>query len=80
MFGFAQVEQMFIRWAHNGALLPESVALIRERLADDGAWSWHDHRAHWMGDEPPIGLEPGDALPDMVIELVVDGGITLKYA
>lgn len=44
-----------------------------EQIGDGGTWSWHDHRAHWMGDEPPIGLEPGDALPDQDIELVVDG-------
>jgi hypothetical protein len=44
-----------------------------ERLAGGGAWSWHDHRAHWMSDDPPVGLEPGDALPDQVIDLLVDG-------
>lgn len=43
------------------------------RIGDGGAWSWHDHRAHWMGDEPPIGLEPGDALPRQTIPLLVDG-------
>jgi hypothetical protein len=44
-----------------------------ERIGDGGAWSWHDHRAHWMGDRPPIGLEPGRSLPDETIELLVDG-------
>jgi|GEM_PF-2129647 len=34
-FGFAQIEQMLIRWQHTGALLPESVALVRQALADD---------------------------------------------
>lgn len=44
-----------------------------ERIGDGGTWAWHDHRAHWMGDEPPIGLEAGDALPEQDIELLVDG-------
>lgn len=44
-----------------------------ERVGDEGRWAWHDHRAHWMGDEPPIGLEPGDALPTQRIPILVDG-------
>lgn len=43
-----------------------------ERIGDGGAWSWHDHRAHWMGTEPPIGLEPGASLPPQVVPIVVD--------
>lgn len=38
-----------------------------------GAWAWHDHRAHWMGTEPPIGLEPGESLPAQTIPILVDG-------
>lgn len=38
-----------------------------------GSWAWHDHRAHWMGSEPPIGLDPGESLPSQQIPLVVDG-------
>lgn len=36
-------------------------------------WSWHDHRSHWMGSEPPIGLEPGGSLPPQTIRITVDG-------
>ena len=43
------------------------------RVGDGGTWAWHDHRAHWMGDEPPINLEPLDALPDQSIDVLVDG-------
>lgn len=44
-----------------------------ERVGGGGAWAWHDHRAHWMGTDPPIGLEPGDSLPPQVVPIVVDG-------
>lgn len=44
-----------------------------ERVGDGGAWAWHDHRAHWMGTEPPIGLEPGESLPIQTVPVVVDG-------
>lgn len=44
-----------------------------EQIGTGWVWSWHDHRAHWMQDELPIGLEPGEALPMPDIELLVDG-------
>lgn len=44
-----------------------------ERIGSGGSWSWHDHRAHWMGAEPPVGLEPGDSLPRQDIPVLVDG-------
>jgi hypothetical protein len=44
-----------------------------KKVGDGGAWAWHDHRAHWMGGDPPIGMEPGDALPDSIVPLTVDG-------
>lgn len=44
-----------------------------EQIGTGWAWSWHDHRAHWMQEELPIGLEPGEALPMPAIELLVDG-------
>lgn len=44
-----------------------------ERVGDGGSWAWHDHRAHWMGTEPPIGLDPGEALPVQTIPISVDG-------
>ena len=27
-------------------------------VADDGVHAWHDHRAHWMNTDRPIGVEP----------------------
>lgn len=54
-----------------------------ETVATDGVWAWHDHRAHWMGAEPPVGLEPGDSLPAQVVPIVVDGtsvSITVRTA
>lgn len=44
-----------------------------ERIGAGGSWAWHDHRAHWMGDQPLIGLEAGDALPGEFIPLLLDG-------
>lgn len=44
-----------------------------ERVGHGGDWAWHDHRAHWMGTEPPLGLEPGDSLPPQIVPVVVDG-------
>ena len=44
-----------------------------EQVGSGGAWAWHDHRAHWMGTEPPLGMRAGDALPAQVIPLLVDG-------
>jgi hypothetical protein len=43
-----------------------------ERIGDGGVWAWHDHRAHWMGTEPPIGLDPGESLPAQFVPIVVD--------
>lgn len=43
------------------------------RVAGGGVWSWHDHRAHWMVDEPPVGLQAGESLPAQTIPVEVDG-------
>lgn len=42
-------------------------------VASGGVWAWHDHRSHWMGAEPPIGLDRGDSLPAQVVPITVDG-------
>jgi uncharacterized membrane protein (UPF0136 family) len=43
------------------------------RVAADGNYAWHDHRAHWMQQARPFGLGPGDQILESVIPLVVDG-------
>ena len=48
-----------------------------EPVAEDGTYAWHDHRAHWMSDEPLVGLDPGESLPRDEIVLVVDGVETI---
>ncbi len=42
-------------------------------VGHDGTWSWHDHRTHWMGADPPVGMRPGDELPAAVVPVLVDG-------
>lgn len=44
-----------------------------EQIGDGGSWAWHDHRAHWMGEQPLIGLDRGDSLPAERIPMLVDG-------
>ena len=44
-----------------------------DRIGSGGAWSWHDHRAHFMGTAAPIGMEPGDAFPAQIVPVEVDG-------
>jgi hypothetical protein len=44
-----------------------------EQIASGGEYAWHDHRAHWMSEEPLVGLDPGDSLPEETIPIVVDG-------
>lgn len=44
-----------------------------ERVGSGGAWAWHDHRAHWMAADAPVGMQPGDSFPAETIPLVVDG-------
>ncbi|MEQ8439090.1 MAG: hypothetical protein RIB65_16485 [Ilumatobacter fluminis] len=48
-----------------------------EQVTDGGTYAWHDHRAHWMSDEPLVGLDPGESLPLDEIVLVVDGVETI---
>lgn len=44
-------------------------------VADDGVYAWHDHRAHWMLAQPPLGLGPGDQIVDDVIPVIVEGEV-----
>ena len=42
------------------------------KVASDGSYAWHDHRAHWMSLDPPPG-ERGDEVLTGVIPLEVNG-------
>jgi hypothetical protein len=39
----------------------------------DGRYAWHDHRAHWMSEEPPRQALPGDRILESTVPLRVDG-------
>jgi hypothetical protein len=43
------------------------------RVASDGSYAWHDHRAHWMSPDVPDDAEPGQVLLPWVLPLTVDG-------
>lgn len=57
--------------------LPDEVRVDAEpvwvEVATNGTWVWHDHRAHWMGADPPMGSAPGDQVADGIVPMVVDG-------
>ncbi len=55
------------------AIVDHSAEPLWEQVDDDGSWAWHDHRIHLMESEPPIGAEPGDAVVNAVVPLVIDG-------
>ena len=42
-------------------------------VANDGDYSWHDHRMHWMSNSDPPGKQPGDVVLQQTITLLVDG-------
>lgn len=44
-----------------------------QRVATEGYWAWHDHRAHWMQTARPFGRSAGDQILEAVIPMVVDG-------
>ena len=39
-------------------------------VADDGDYSWHDHRSHWMNNFRPPARRPGD--------IILEGNIQLR--
>lgn len=41
-------------------------------VASNGIYSWHDHRSHWMNEQPKPGIEPGDFVFEGYIPLLVD--------
>jgi hypothetical protein len=43
-------------------------------VATDGSYAWHDHRAHWMSEQPPTG-ERGDEVLTGLVPLRVDGDV-----
>lgn len=50
-------------------------------VGSGGAWSWHDHRAHWMSPDPPPDAEPGQQVQTSTVPLVVDGAaVTVSVA
>jgi hypothetical protein len=42
-------------------------------VATGGDYSWHDHRAHWMSTEPPVGAVRGQQVQEQEVPIVVNG-------
>jgi len=42
-------------------------------VATGGAYSWHDHRAHWMSPTPPAGVARGGEVQTSTVPIVVNG-------
>jgi hypothetical protein len=42
-------------------------------VATDGTYAWHDHRAHWMSQQGPVGFSRGDQIQTATIPIVVNG-------
>lgn len=63
------------------SFVDHTAAPVWDEVTTGRTWAWHDHRSHWMDDEPLIGLEPGESLPLQTIPITVDGrpvGITVE--
>jgi hypothetical protein len=43
-----------------------------DKVAGGGTYAWHDHRIHWMGDDPPPHVEPGEVVQDWTVDITVD--------
>lgn len=46
-----------------------------QQIGEGGAFSWHDHRIHWMAPIPPPGVDFGEAtvIQEWVVPIEVDG-------
>src|SRR5690606_27670795 len=44
-----------------------------EQVTTGGTYAWHDHRIHWMQEQDPAGVEPGDVVLAWTVPLQVDG-------
>lgn len=42
-------------------------------VATNGAYAWHDHRIHYMGNVAPTGSRPGSVILESSVPLTVDG-------
>jgi len=42
------------------------------QVADGGAYSWHDHRSHWMNTQRPPGAMAGDQVLEATLPLLVN--------
>jgi hypothetical protein len=42
-------------------------------VATDGQYAWHDHRAHWMSPQPPVGHRRGDEVQSSTVPINVNG-------
>jgi hypothetical protein len=62
---------------YGGGEIPPTATAVAEpawqEVATGHRYAWHDHRAHWMQQSPPLGLGPGDQILEANIPLVVDG-------
>lgn len=69
------------RWLNDeryGTVEPPATATAQAEpnwvvVANDGSYSWHDHRTHWMNEQKPPGADAGDVVLEAVVPLVVDG-------
>ncbi len=42
-------------------------------VATSGTYAWHDHRAHWMSAQRPVGFHPGEQIQSSTVPIVVNG-------
>jgi hypothetical protein len=42
-------------------------------VATGGTYAWHDHRAHWMTTQDPVGFQPGEQIQSSTVPILVNG-------